>query len=465
MAIRGFKKIFSPGSFLIIGIFASGLSCTLNNDEIATDPSLTLRFSTDTVFFDTIFSEIPSISRRLRVYNDHSKAISIATIAMAGDDSPYFITVNGTRGQSFANTRILANDSILLILEANISPRDSTSPYVVEDQLRFVTNGNQQEVVVFSWGQDANYLKDSVLACNTVWQAGKPYVIYNNVLVDSLCTLTIEPGTRVFSHVGATIFVQGSLNVAGSADERVVFMNDRFDGNYPHYPGQWGGIVFLEGSRNNMISYADIRNAEVGIWLGTPDDDDLPDLIIENTIIENMSEVAVLAFTADLAMTNSLLANSGQFVFAGLAGGNYTLRHNTIANYAFGFFKTQPAMVVSDRLELSDGTVIQAPVNLVLQNNIVWGVSADELTLVSEAGELFTVEMLNNLLKSTQPEFNDFGNLINQDPLFMDPEAGNYQPDSLSPAIDAGADIGIVIDLLQNQRQPPVDIGAYEWQQ
>ncbi len=459
------KGLFKPHNLLLGLLLGAGFSCVLNKDEIATDPSLTLRFSADTVFFDTIFSEIPSISKRLRVYNDHSQAVSIASIALASANSPYYLTVNGARGQRFANTRILANDSILLIIEANLSPRDSTSPYVVEDQLRFVTNGNQQEVAVFSWGQDANYLKDSVLTCNAVWQAGKPYVIYNSILIDSLCTLTVGPGVRIFSHPGATIYIKGALRIEGSAEDRVLLMNDRFDGNYPHYPGQWGGLVFLEGSKNNRIKFADIRNARVGIWLGTPDDDNEPDLVLENTIIENMSEVALLAFTSDLTMTNCLLHNSGQFVFAGLAGGNYRLQHNTLANYSFGFFKTQPVVAVTDRLELADGSVLQAPVNLELKNNIVWGISNDELILLNEAREPFTLEMLNNLLKTTEAGYEDFGNIINQDPLFIGPEEGNYQPDSLSPAIDAGADLGILFDLRQQPRQPPADIGAYERQQ
>jgi hypothetical protein len=174
------------------------MSCSLTNEEISTDPSFKLRFSADTVFFDTIFSEIPSITRRLRVYNDNSSAVSIASIALADQNTAYALTINGQRGTSFANTKLLAQDSLLILLEALISDRDSDLPYVIEDQLKFSTNGNNQEVFVFSWGQDANYIKDSVLVCNTTWTAGKPYVIFDNALVDSLCTLTIEPGTRVF---------------------------------------------------------------------------------------------------------------------------------------------------------------------------------------------------------------------------------------------------------------------------
>jgi hypothetical protein len=463
-ATRYLKPVLSTPAMLLFVIIGLGTSCSLTSEEISTDPSFSLRFSSDTIFFDTIFTEIPSITKRLRVYNDNNSAVSIASLSLVDPSTPYTLTVNGIKGTSFEATRVLANDSILVLLEASIIDRDSLSPYVVEDQLVFTTNGNRQEVSVFSWGQDANYLKDSVIACNTTWVKGKPYVIYNNVLVDSLCTLNINPGARVFSHLGSTIFVKGSLKVNGTADERVLFMNDRFDGDYAHFPGQWRGILFLEGSKNNEIKYTDIRNAEVGIWLGTPDDDDIADLVLANSILENMSEAAVLAFTADLEMTNCLLDNAGQFVLGALAGGNYLLQHNTIANYALGFFKSQPAFIVTDQLELSDGSVIQSPVKLELGNNIIWGISTEEIELRNEAGLAFDLTMQNNLLRSTNEQFIGFGNILNQDPLFVDPSSFNYELDSLSPAIDSGVDINIIIDLLGTPRSPPPDIGAYEKQ-
>lgn len=460
-------KLFRPFSLptiMLLGIIASSLSCSLSSEEVSTDPNAKLRFSVDTIFFDTIFSEIPSISKRLRVFNDQDQAISIASIKLADANTPYVVTVNGIEGTSFISTKVLANDSILLIVKAQITDRDIVNPYVIEDQLLFSTNGNNQEVSIFSWGQDVNYLKDSVLVCNTTFLAGKPYVIFDHILVDSLCTLTVEPGAKIFSHAGSNIYVKGSLKVDGSADDRVVFMNDRFDGNYANYPGQWGGIIFLEGSKSNEIKYAEIRNAEIGIWLGTPDDDDIADLVIENSIIENMSQSGLLAFTSDLEMTNCLLDNAGDIVFAGFAGGNYQLNHNTIANYGFGFFRTQPSFVVSDQVQLSDGSTITAPITLTFQNNIIWGSSMDEISLLNDAGEEFILSMSNNLLRTTNDLFMGSNNIINEDPLFIDPELFDYQLDTLSPAINSGANLGIPIDLLGYSRSIPPDIGAYEKQ-
>ena len=444
---------------------AVNYSCTLTNEEVSTDPSHKLRFSADTVFFDTIFSEIPSITRRLRVYNDNNAAVSIATISLEDANSPYKLTINGRTGTAFDNTKLLARDSLLILLDVQISDRDLDLPYVIEEKLKFKTNGNSQEVSIFSWGQDVNYIRDSILTCNTTWTAGKPYVIFDNALVDTLCTLTIEPGTQIYSHLGSQLYVQGTLQAIGTADKPIIFSNDRFDGDYQTYPGQWGGITFLPGSTSNHLRFTSIRNAEIGIWLGTPDDDSTPDLVLENSVIENMSGSALLAFTSDLEMSNCLLDNSGDLLVGLLAGGNYSLHHNTMANYGFGVFKSQPTFYVSDQLALSDGSIIADPVSLQLNNCLVWGSSTEEIVFEDLSANEFLVDMSNNLLRTTDEFFKINNNILNQDPLFISPVDFEYQLNDGSPALKAGKDIGYSFDLLGQPRTIPPDIGAYEKQQ
>lgn len=457
--ILSYVKLLLP-----VLIVAFGISCSLTTEEISTDPSYKLRFSTDTIFFDTLFSEIPSFTQRLKVYNDHNEAVNIASIALNDPISAYELVINGITGTSFESVKLAGKDSLLVLLQASIENRENDYPYIVEDVLKFSTNGNLQDVIIISWGQDANYLKDSVVACNTVFTPGKPYVIYDHLLVDSLCTLTIEPGVRIFSHFGSQIFVKGSLLANGTADSTILFTNDRFDSNYQDFPGQWGGITFLPGSHDNTIRFAEIRNPEFGIWLGTPDEDTIPDLVMENTIISNSSESAVLAFTSDLEMTNCLLHNGGQILFGGLAGGHYNLRHNTIVNYGYGFFKAQPTMYITNALELSDGSTITGDVSLNLGNNIIWGNNTDEIILENSGGFIINVDMTNNLFRTSDSFFEGHNNKINDDPLFADPPNANYQLQPGSPAIQSGADLGLLIDLSGNPRTTPPDIGCYEKQ-
>lgn len=445
---------------IIIGVL---VSCKPNSPEFELAP-VNLRFSADTVYFDTLISTVTSITKRLRVYNDNAKAVTIANINISNSSNAFSIIVNGIDGNSFENTDLLAGDSLLILLKANLQDQNQDLPFVVEESLSFSTNGVLQNVPVIAWGQDAYFLRDSILVCNTVWKAGKPYVIYDNILIDTLCSLTIEPGTRIFSHIGSIFFVKGTIKAEGNAVAPILFTNDRFDNGFDNAPGQWGGIVFIEGSKANTLNFTHIRNARNGIWLGTPDEDDIPDLIMQNSIIENTSGSGILSFTSDLTLTNCLINNCVEFNIAALAGGNYVFEHNTFANFGFGFFRSQPIMVLTNNLQLSDGSVLLDDLKATLTNNIIWGSQTEEVQLAETGDKLFEVNVNGNLIRSTFPEFTS-NNILNQDPLFIQPSEYNYRIDSLSPAINVGEDIGILIDLDSLQRDNNPDIGAYEWRQ
>ena len=449
----------------VLTLFSSGVifSCKPPETEF-TNGKVQLRFSEDTVFFDTLISTVKSVTKRLKIYNDESKAVSIAYIGITNASNAFDITVNGINGNDFEHTDLLAGDSLLILLNASLEEQNQDLPFVVEETLSFITNGVEQTVPVIAWGQDAHFLRDSVLVCNSTWTAGKPYVIYDNILVDSLCNLTIEPGTRIYSHFGSTIYVQGTVHANGTAQKPILFTNDRFDSGFDTAPGQWGGIVFLEGSKDNEISFTTIKNARDAIWLGTPDDDNIPDLTLTNTRIENTSGSGILCFTSDLSMTNCLVDNCGEFVLAALAGGTIEIAHSTLANYGLGFFRTQPIAVFTDNLELNDGSVLSGDLTVSVQNSIIWGTQQDEVVFSDAGGKLFDIDMSHNLIRSTDNSLSN-KNIINQDPLFVSPFEFNYRIDTLSPAIDQGVDLGISFDLDSLQRDNLPDLGAYEWRQ
>ncbi|MEM6523502.1 MAG: right-handed parallel beta-helix repeat-containing protein [Bacteroidota bacterium] len=464
------------GLVFFFGVLAS---CSPEEEKITFEGDAFLRFSTDTVFFDTIFTqistEIRNVTKRFRVYNDNDNAVRINDISLAdGTDSPYIIFVNGRPGNSFADTRILGGDSMLILVEVSIDPMDENLPFVVEDQVNFNTNGNEQDVKLVSWGQDANFLRDSILSCNSVFTSEKPYVIYNSVLVDTLCNLTVEPGARVFSHNGSFIFIRGSINVQGSAEEKVVFTNDRFDEAFQNAPGQWGGIIFLPGSKDNRIDHAEIRNAEVGLYLGTPDEDNEADLIVSNTRIENMGGNSILpiggdfvqpgfgiiAITSDLEATNVLINNCAVNVLGNYAGGNYKYEHCTFGNFSFDFFREDAAVVLSDNLVLPGNGLLVSELNVEMTNSIIWGNLRDEL-LISESGEVTNSLMLENNLIRTQLSLPE-SNFLNEDPRFFDPRDYVYSLDTLSPAKDVGINLSITFDLEGTERDELPDLGAFE---
>ena len=437
------------------------ISCIPDEEKFTDNPDIRLRFSADTLLFDTVFTSIGSITKRLRVFNDDRQAINISEIFLGSMGSPYTVTVNGLEGNSFENQSLLGKDSMLVLVKVTVDPQNVDLPFIVQDSLTFMTNGNSQIIKLISWGQDANFLNDSVLVCNTTWTSDRPYVIFNSVLVDTLCQLTIEEGTNIFSHNGSSVFVKGTLTVMGSANNKVVFRNDRLDEKFKNAPGQWNGIFFLEGSKNNTIDFATIRNAEYGIWLGTPDEDVIPDLTISNTIIENMTSTGLIAFTSDLEATNLLINNCGQYALGNFAGGNYTYAHCTISNFAFNFFREDPTIGLSDNLVLSDNSVISASLNFEMKNSIIWGNMQEEVLIDLSTSNITNILFDNNILKTALGL--DSLNILNADPLFKDPVNFNYRLDNLSPAKDVGHNLGILSDLDGNLRDSLPDLGAYEW--
>jgi len=454
--------LLKPISIGVIAVIFMA-SCKPNSPEFELAPTQ-LRFSADTVFFDTLLTTVTSITKRLRIYNDNDKAVTIATIGITNNSDAFSIIVNGVEGNNFENTDLLSGDSLLILLKANLKEQNQNLPFVVEEALQFSTNSADQQIPVIAWGQDANFLRDSILVCNTVWTAGKPYVIYDNILVDSLCTLIIKPGTRIFSHIGSSIYIKGTIESKGNAQSPILFMNDRFDNGFDNALGQWGGLVFLEGSKSNIMEFSNIRNAQNGIWLGTPDNDDIPDLVMNNCIIENTSGSGILSFSSDLTLTNCLINNCVEFNIAGLAGGNYDFKHNTFANFGFGFFRNNSIMVFTNNLQLSNGSTIFDNLNVNVENNIIWGNKNEELQFSDAGDKLFNVSLKNNLLRTELAEW-ETENIINQDPLFVEPSAFNYRIDTLSPAINVGTNLGVLIDLDSLVRDNKPDIGAYEWRQ
>ncbi len=443
---------------MVIALSWLAMSCGLTSETPR--PAGSLRFSADTVFFDTVFTSVGSVTKRLRVFNDSKDPVTINSIALGSSQSPYRLIVSGEEGSSFQNTRILGEDSILLLVSVEINPMDEDLPFIVKDSIVFNTEPTPQDVKLISWGQDAHFLNDSILACNTTWTGDRPYVIFNSVLVDSLCHLTIEEGAQIFSHNGSSIFVQGTIDVQGSAESPVVFRNDRLDERFENAPGQWRGIFFLEGSKGNTINNAVIRNAEFGIWLGTPDEDDDPDLVIRNSIIENMANTGLIAFTSDLHAENLLINNCAEFVLGNFAGGNYSYNHCTFANFSFDFFRQQPSVAVADNFVLADNSVITGDINLTLTNSIIWGGFADELLLDQSAGQGFVTIFDSNIIRSSIANLG--ANAINADPLFIDAANFDYRLDTLSPAKDQGITTLITIDLDGNMRDANPDLGAYE---
>ena len=452
--------------YLILFIIIQ-FSCKTEDEIISDNPGFQLTFSSDTITFDTVFTSIGSVSKRLMVYNPNPNALNIERINVGnGMESSYSITVGGNESNIIENQHILGNDSLLILVTVTIDPTDESIPFIVRDSIIFNTNGNLQDVKLQSWGQNAHFMGDSILTCETTWIPDLPYFLYSSILVDSLCTLVIEKGVKIYASFDTFIFVRGSLSVNGRADERVLLRNERLEQKYENIPGQWGGIIFLEGSKNNLIEYADIRNMQYGVRLGTPDQDTIPDLILKNVRIENSAIGGIAAFSSDLHAENTLVNTSAGYTVGNIAGGHYRYNHCTIANYPITFYSGQSTFVITDNIDLDDGNTITEPLDIKIVNSIVWGYLDEEIIVNVELQDEFRLFAKNSIFKTSLDIFEGDGNFISTETDFMqfvDVENYDYTPDSLSPAIDNAIGSEMLIDLLEHQRDSLPDIGAIEY--
>ncbi|NQZ76434.1 MAG: right-handed parallel beta-helix repeat-containing protein, partial [Ekhidna sp.] len=236
----------------------------------------------------------------------------------------------------------------------------------------------------------------------------------------------------------------------------------RFDGIYNEVPGQWNGIYFLEGSTENEISHAEIFNGQVGLRIGTPDEDDIPDVRISNTAIYNMSTAGILAFTSDVMATNTLIYNCGTYLVGGFAGGNHTYLHCTFSNEPAFFVQDEPTVQFSDNLVLSENEVLTDELNLNIFNTIIWGTADEELLLNNGGGQQITAILQSNIIRSENELEGNFTSTAVNFPGFVDAFFGDYQLDTLAFAKDKGSIIGVTTDLNGITRDDMPDIGAFE---
>ncbi|MGZ4037961.1 MAG: hypothetical protein ACXVPQ_09055, partial [Bacteroidia bacterium] len=302
---------------VIIVLIVTGFgSC--KKDKLLTDPSAKLNFSADSVLFDTVFTTAGSSTRQMRVINTHKQKIKISSITLqGGTNSPFIVNVDGAKGKSFSDIEIAANDSIFIFIQVNVNPTNSNSPLIITDPVQFVTNGNQQVVHLEAWGQDAyyhhptnaiKYVQGGYLAYSTVantvntattvtWPKDKPHVIYGWLVVDTLQTLGIDPGVKVYFHQNAGLWVYpgGTLKANGALGNEITFQGDRPEADYADVPGQWDRIWINEGSKGNVLNYCIIKNGYIGVQAEllfrdfyNPKSQNL--LTITNTQIHNMSK-------------------------------------------------------------------------------------------------------------------------------------------------------------------------------
>ncbi len=309
-------------------------------DHYATDPSLRLRFSTDILTFDTVFTTVGSATRGFMVYNPHGENLRISSVTLAGAGrSGFRINVDGHKGNSFQDIDLWKRDSLRVLVEVTVNPGDKDRPFLIEDSIVFLTNGRRQIVRLQAFGQDVRIIRGGqTYTENTTLTAARPYLIYDSLTVAKGVTLTLEPGATLYFHHQAQLIVAGTLKAKGTRDHPITLRGDRLDSIYANVtlpydrvPGQWGGIRFESTSFDNELEQVSVRNTTFGLDF-LPSTPDRRKIRIHNSQITNSSGDLLAAVNCHIEASGSEFSNAvGSTVC--LIGGRYRFAHCTLSNH------------------------------------------------------------------------------------------------------------------------------------
>lgn len=442
-----------------------------NRDDISFDsPTQLLRFSTDTVFCDTVYNQMRSETYAVKVYNNENKDVLIPRIALEGGNSSlYRINVDGKTGTSFENVALRRKDSLYVFVE--IAPVANAPEAIAEDKVVFTSPAGEQKVTLFSVVQDAEYFIQTgenpvTINENTTWTKDKVKVIFGNLNVAEGKTLTMEKGTKVYfrKNSGMNFAKNSGLIVNGVLDDEVIFRGDRSDTKYDTLPANWNGIKMEEGSLLNM-NYARVFGGNVGLQLKESNAE------INNSIFHTFQNAGIYGIHSNVTANNLVMNNCGEADLAIAGSGTYNINYSTLANY----WNLNPSMsalgiYASNTWENENGELESGLVTLNVKNSIIYGDTLDMISFnVNSAGTPISSRFDNTLLKlSTNSGFTPVGNNIirNEDPKFQNyfTQKMNLRVKSDSPAKGKGNANDIVIpnDIVGNPRTSSPTIGAYQ---
>ncbi len=453
----------------LTGVLISMSSC---RNDFEFEPSTGgLEFSKDTVYLDTVFTNIGSSTYRLKVYNRSDKDISIPQVKLQkGITSKYRIMVDGMTGDAgaegkiFSNVELLAKDSLYIFIEvtADVASANPTD-FLYTDKIEF-TNivGAPQDVDLVTLIQDAyfiypqrtgttgNFLYEAVnlgvgddgdnvvIAGSNLdefdpvngneyfWNNTKPYVVYGYAFVPDGKTLTVNPGARVHFHANsglivgknAVLKINGAVSSTAALENEVIFEGDRLEPLYTDVPGQWGAIINYSTSSANEINHLTLKNATVGILNGnlatTTNTVDFPKLTIKNTQIYNCSNLGILARKSNVDGENIVINYCGQASFAGTFGGSYNFTHCTFNNNWSS--SSQLAVLLNNYFETETTIYVHDLDQANFNNCIIYGSNQVEMLLdyEPEGATDFNYKFNHCLIR-----FNNINNQFTTNPLYQ----------------------------------------------
>ncbi len=383
------------------------LSCS-EDEQFTPSPGEALRFSRDTVSFDTIFTDIGSATKVFKIYNPNSKGVRLPSVRLgSGGESGFRINLDGDHNTQFTDVEIYSKDSIYCFVEVTVDPNDSDSPTLITDSILFtLENGLTQKVMLEAYGQDIVVMDGVVIENDTTWESVRPVVVRDSLVIAPNATLTIAAGTTVCFHKGAGLDVYGTLKAEGTQGKPVTLRGDRTDKLFTYLPydrldAQWEGIRIRPESHGNTFNYCDIHGGNYGI---IADNDSLSDGVkctVSNSIIHNVAGDCIFLQSTTASLSNTQISNAGGNCVT-VIGGNTRFVHCTVAQF-YPWNATHGSALyfanVYDKKEY--------PLELIeFVNCIITGASSDEVygSKMQDSDAAFNYRFYNSLVNTVTTE-------------------------------------------------------------
>lgn len=442
-----------------------------------------LTFSDDTVFFDTIFTGFPSPSGRLIVINNTDHHMQIGSVGFEnGAASDFSMIFDGLDTNVVEDYVLASGDSAVVFIKFTSDKKDDYA----RDRLVFQIGNDVQKVDIEAYIKDAVFYKDSLLANQTtIFDPDKAHVIDGVLLVPDGSVLVIPAGTKVYFtprldsdfNLISSIRVMGTLRVTGQAGNPAVFKQTRFGERYEETPGQWRGISFGQTSASNILEYAVVKNANVGLQVEFAQVNGLEKVKLNGCEIRNMAGygIAGVGYSTPgqrvmIDARNSLIHNCKEATFLSYAGGQYRFINCTFANYTMDFSRNSPQILLNN---YDPDALLAFDLDIDFLNCIIWGSEEEEIGIDSAlVADSYHLNFENCLIrtKTLLPGIAIDSSQNFSFPQFLapteaDPTERDYRIGAGSPARDRGQDpvFNVSLDLDGLPRLLPYDMGAYEY--
>ncbi len=313
-----------------------------DEDGFTTSAGNRLSFSNDTLSLDTVFSNVPSASRSMWVYNKSGDGLRCSVRLEKGNASAFRVNIDGIylgeiNNWQTSDIEIRNKDSVRIYVETTLPNAKDQDPQKNDDNIVFnLQSGVEQKVNINAWAWNAKLLNGVEIHKDSVIQSNTPIVIYKGLKVDSGAVLNIGAGTTLYFHNDAGIDVYGSLRCNGTAESNVVLRGDRIDRMfdylpYDRTPGQWQGVRLRTSSYGNELYHTDIHSSYNGI-VADSSDISKTKLVLSHSTIHNCQGNGLEANNIKATVVNSQITNTlGNCV--SVTGGDIDVNSSTIAQF------------------------------------------------------------------------------------------------------------------------------------